>query len=116
MSEEKPHYQTSYSRVIAGTELLFNGEGFLLNPTLWTEEIFEVLAREAGIEEITDKHLAVVRFIRKFYAEQGRPPLNHHLKVGTKMSLTELETLFPGGILRGAHRLAGMRGSRGCKG
>ena len=88
----------------------------MMNPSQWTEEIFEILAHEAGIEETTDKHRAVVHFIRKFYAEQGRIPLNHHLKVGTKMSLTELETLFPGGLLRGALRLAGMRGSRGCRG
>ncbi len=85
-----------------------------MNPAQWTEEIFEVLAHEAGIEEISEKHWAVVRFIRKFYTERGTPPLNHHLKVGTGFSLTELETLFPGGIKDGARKLSGLRGPKAC--
>ena len=105
-----------YFRTIAGVEIQFDGEGFFMNPLLWTEEIFEILAHEVGIEEISEKQWAVIRFIRKFYLEQGKPPLNHHLKVGTGISLTELETLFPGGIKDGARRLAGMRGPKGCKG
>ena len=105
-----------YPRTIAGIDVQFDGEGFFMEPAQWTEQIFEVLAREAGIEKISEDQRKVVYFIRKFYLEQGRPPLNHHLKIGTGISLMELEALFPGGINSGVRRLAGMRGPKGCKG
>lgn len=107
---KRPH-----SRKIAGVEVLFDGEGFFINPFQWTEEVFDVLAHEAGVEEISDKQWMVVRFIRKFYTEQGKSPLNHHLKVGTQMSLAELEALFPGGIKYGVRRLAGLPDPKGCR-
>ena len=107
---KRPH-----TRVIAGVEVLFNGEGFFINPSQWTDEVFEVLAHEAGVEEITDTHRMVVHFIRKFYHEQGKSPLNHHLKVGTSMSMAELEALFPGGIKYGVRRLAGLPDPKGCR-
>jgi len=97
-----------YTRIIAGVEIMFNGEGFFITPSSWTEDVFQVLAQEAGVEEISDKQWMVVNFIRKFYAEQGKSPLNHHLKVGTNLSLAELEALFPGGLKYGVRRLTGL--------
>lgn len=104
-----------YTRTIAGVDVLFSGEGFFINPPQWTEEVFSVLAHEAGVEEISDRQWMVVRFIRKFYTEQGKSPLNHHLKVGTNMTLAELEGLFPGGIKHGVRRLAGLPDPKGCR-
>jgi tRNA 2-thiouridine synthesizing protein E len=103
------------TRKIAGVDVLFDGEGFFINPLQWTEEIFEVLAHEAGMEEISDQQRMAVHFIRKFYGEQGKSPLNHHLKVGTHMSMAELEALFPGGIKYGLRRLAGLPDPKGCR-
>lgn len=104
-----------YTRAIAGVDVLFSGEGFFINPSQWTEEVFSVLAHEAGVEKISDRQWMVVRFIRKFYTEQGKSPLNHHLKVGTNMTLAELEGLFPGGIKYGVRRLAGLSDPKGCR-
>jgi sulfur relay (sulfurtransferase) DsrC/TusE family protein len=102
-------------RVVAGIEVMFDGEGFFLYPSQWTEEVFQVLAHEAGVEEITEAQLKAVLFVRKFYNEQGKSPLNHHLKVGTNMSMAELEALFPGGIRNGLRRLSGMSETKGCR-
>jgi sulfur relay (sulfurtransferase) DsrC/TusE family protein len=85
-------------RMIAGIKILFNGEGFFINPSPWTDEGSEVLAHEAGVEEVCDTLRMAVHSIRKFYEEQGKAPLNHHLKVGSNMSMAEPEVLFPGGI------------------
>ncbi|TAL39298.1 MAG: hypothetical protein EPN93_01815 [Spirochaetes bacterium] len=104
-----------HTRTIAGVDILFNGEGFFIYPSQWTEEVFEVLAHEAGVVEISDTQRTVVRFIHKFYDEQGKSPLNHHLKVGTTMSMAELEALFPGGIKYGLRRLAGLPDPKGCR-
>jgi tRNA 2-thiouridine synthesizing protein E len=54
--------------------------------------------------------------MRRYYAEQGRAPLNHEIKSGTGFSMMDLESIFPGGIKDGARRLAGMPGLKGCGG
>ncbi len=103
------------TRMIAGVNVLLNGEGFFINPSQWSDEVFEVLAHEAGVQEISEKQRMAVHFIRKFYEEQGKAPLNHHLKVGTGMSMAELEVLFPGGIKYGLRRLGGLPDPKGCR-
>jgi tRNA 2-thiouridine synthesizing protein E len=107
--------KTPYTRTIGGVNVLFNGEGFFINPSQWTDEVFEVLAHEAGVDEISDTQRMAVHFIRKFYEGQGKSPLNHHLKVGTNMSMAELEVLFPGGIKYGLRRLGGLPDPKGCR-
>jgi len=107
---KRPHI-----REIAGVEVLLDGEGFFINPSQWTEEVFNAMAHEAGVKQVSDKQRMVVRFIRSFYLEQGKSPLNHHLKIGTGMSMAELEGLFPGGIKYGVRRLAGLPDPKGCR-
>ncbi len=101
-------------RRIDGREIITDREGFIQNPSLWTEKVAAVLAREVGIEVLSEKQWHVLRFIRKYYTEQGKAPLNHKIKLGTGLSLLEIEALFPGGIARGAGRLAGLPKSKGC--
>jgi dissimilatory sulfite reductase related protein len=101
-------------RVIAGRKILFDREGFFNSFYDWSEEIFASLANECGLFEVSDRHWRVVRFLREFYAVNGRAPLNRQLREGTVMSLSELEVLFPGGIKHGARRLAGLPSPRSC--
>ena len=101
---------------VDGQEFILDREGFLKNPSLWSDEVAAAMAAEAGIEALSEKQWQVIRFIRRYYTEQGKAPLNHKIKVGTGMSLTEIESLFPGGIAFGARRLAGMPNSKGCAG
>ena len=112
---EEQESNKQFVRNIAGTEVLFDGEGFFMNPSHWSEEAVHLLAKEAGVEELSEKQLRVIRFIRKYYLEQGKAPLNHHIKSGTNLSLAEIEELFPGGIKYGARRLAGLPNPKGCK-
>lgn len=116
MSEDGEHKsKRPQKRLIAGVEVLFDAEGFFLYPSQWTEEVFEVLAHEAGVREITEPQRRAVLFVREFFTEQGKAPLNHHLKAGTGMSMSELEALFPGGIKLGLSRLSGMTVTKGCR-
>jgi dissimilatory sulfite reductase related protein len=101
-------------RVIAGRDIAFDDEGFFEHFEDWSEEIFEALAREGGIERITDRQRQVVRFLREFYAYNGRAPLNNELRKGIAMSLLELESLFPEGLRKGARRLAGLPNPKTC--
>lgn len=101
-------------RIIGGRRIVFDGEGFFRHPEDWSEEAAKILARECGLESMSETHWRVIGFLRNYFFEQGRAPLNRVLKSGTGMGLMELEALFPGGIRLGARRLAGLPNPKGC--
>jgi TusE/DsrC/DsvC family sulfur relay protein len=101
-------------REIAGREVAFDEEGFFDDFEAWSEEVFEALAYESGVSPITGRHRQVVRFLREFYAYNGRAPLNNELRKGIGMSLLELNSLFPEGLKQGARRLAGLPNPKTC--
>jgi TusE/DsrC/DsvC family sulfur relay protein len=103
-----------YIRSIAGRNVMFDKEGFLWQPDDWSEEIAEVLAHESGLESLGENHWLVLRFLREFYYNNGRAPLNRQLAAGTALSLLEIEKLFPGGIKYGARRIAGLPNPKNC--
>jgi len=103
-----------HPRVLAGREISFDAEGFFWDARDWTEEIAEILAKESGMENLTAIHWKVLRFFREYCFNNGRAPLNRHLRQGTGMSLMELESLFPQGIRLGARRLAGLPNPQTC--
>jgi tRNA 2-thiouridine synthesizing protein E len=103
-------------REIAGGKILFDNEGFLWKPEDWTEEIAEILAAESGMDKIDDVQWQIIRFLRKFYFYNGRAPMNRDIKAETGLSFMEMEGLFPGGIRRGARRIAGLPNPKSCSG
>jgi len=99
---------------IAGREILVDNEGFLWHTEDWTEEVAEALASECGIGKLDDLQWTVIRFLRDYFSYHGRAPMNRDLKAGLGISLMDLEALFPGGIRRGARRIAGLPNPRSC--
>jgi tRNA 2-thiouridine synthesizing protein E len=99
---------------IAGRNIAFDEEGFFESFEDWSEEVFVALANESGLVPVTERHRQVVRFLRDYYAANGRAPLNNQIRKGTGMSLLELEGLFPDGIKMGARRLAGLPNPKTC--
>jgi tRNA 2-thiouridine synthesizing protein E len=102
------------SRSIAGREILFDNEGFFWQPNDWSEEVAEILARELGLETLSENHWRVLRFLRNYYLSQGKAPLARELKAGLGLSLMELESMFPRGIRQGARLLAGLPNPKNC--
>jgi len=103
-------------RIVAGRRILFDSEGFLWNIEDWSVEVAKALADESGLREMIETHWRVIRFMRDYFVDQGRAPLNAHLKSGLGMSLMELEGLFPGGIKGGARKIAGLPNPKSCTG
>ena len=101
-------------REIAGRMITFDNEGFFWTVDEWDEDVAVALAAESGLAELDDAHWRVLRFLRQFYRENGRAPLNRQLAAGIDMPLLKLETLFPGGIKQGARRLAGLPNPKTC--
>jgi dissimilatory sulfite reductase related protein len=104
-----------YVRSIAGKEIPFDGEGFLWEPNDWSEEVAEILARERGLETLSEDHWRVIRFLREYYMTQGKAPLSRELKAGLGLSLMELESMFPGGTRQGARLVAGLPNPKTCQ-
>ena len=78
-------------RVLGGKEVLFDKEGFLWHPEDWTEEVAAALARESGIEHLSDAQWRVIRFLQGifFLPRAGAPQPGP--EGGTEHELMELE-------------------------
>lgn len=111
---EKEKIKKQQVRIIEGKKILFDNEGFINDFDQWSETLFEILASENGLSTIDERHRRVIKFLRNYFAINGRAPLNRLLREGTGMRLSEVEKLFPGGIKYGARRLAGLPNPRGC--
>ncbi|HOZ30714.1 MAG TPA: TusE/DsrC/DsvC family sulfur relay protein [Bacteroidales bacterium] len=99
---------------IAGKTFEVDGDGFLLNPELWNEEVAKLFAQYDGIAEMNEKHWAIVRFIRKNFDEKGNAPMIRSICQETNVKLREIYELFPLGPARGACRVAGLPKPDGC--
>ena len=91
-----------------------DGDGFLTNPSIWNEEVASLIARFDGIEELNEKHWAIVNIIRKNWEEKGMAPMVRTICQETGIRLREIYELFPLGPARGACRVAGLPKPDGC--
>ncbi len=91
-----------------------DGDGFLAQPELWNNEVASLIAKSDGIEEMGEKHWAIVNVIRKNYEEKGMAPMIRVICQETGVRLREIYELFPLGPARGACRVAGLPKPDGC--
>lgn len=99
---------------IAGVAVDLNDEGFFTDPNQWTKEIAVELARNEGIESLTDKHWTVIEFMRKEYFEKGTGATVRMLGKTSGVSVKELYELFPKGPAKVSARIAGIPKPKGC--
>ncbi len=99
---------------VAGTTVDRNEDGFFVDPTQWTEAMVPALAAEDGIDELTDRHWQIIRFMRQEYLEKGTGPSVRMLGKTSGVPVKELYQLFPKGPAKVAARIAGIPKPRGC--
>jgi tRNA 2-thiouridine synthesizing protein E len=102
------------STIIAATEVDLNDEGFFVDPGQWTEDMAPELARRDGIDELTDAHWKVIRFMRTEFFDKGTGPTVRILGKTSGVTVKELYQLFPTGPAKVAARIAGIPKPRGC--
>jgi len=102
------------ARTIAGVDVDVNDEGFFNEPDQWTEAMAPELAAEEGIDELSERHWEVLRFMRSEYDEKGTGPTVRVLGKTSGVSVKELYQLFPKGPAKIAARVAGIPKPRGC--
>ncbi|MFC1849334.1 TusE/DsrC/DsvC family sulfur relay protein [candidate division CSSED10-310 bacterium] len=88
---------------------LLDADGFLLDTVAWDEDFAQTMAPQIGIHgKLSRKHWDILYSIRKTFQEHGQCPLVYETCRLNKLSISELQQLFPAGYLRGACRLAGI--------
>jgi TusE/DsrC/DsvC family sulfur relay protein len=99
---------------VSGVDVELTDDGFFVHPEQWTDDMAPELARQEGIDPLTDRHWVVLRFMRSEYAEKGTGPTVRVLGKASGVSVKELYQLFPGGPAKVAARIAGIPKPRGC--
>jgi dissimilatory sulfite reductase related protein len=102
------------TKTIAGKTVQVNDEGFLTNPAEWTKEIAVEIAKDEGIDPLTEAHWKVIDFSRQSAASSGASPTLRTITTGSGVSTKELFTLFPKGPAKKVARIAGLGKPEGC--
>ena len=91
-----------------------NDEGFMTDPNEWTKEIAEEIARQEGIETLTEDHWKIIDFCRQTGEESGSAPTLRQITTGTGLSTKELFKLFPKGPAKKVAKISGLGKPEGC--
>ena len=102
------------TRTLAGRDVDLNDEGFFEQPDQWDRDIAVEIARDEGIDTLTDRHWQVIDFMRSEYFEKGTGPTVRMLGKTSGVSVKELYQLFPKGPAKVAAKIAGIPKPRGC--
>jgi TusE/DsrC/DsvC family sulfur relay protein len=98
---------------LSGREIHVDDEGFLTEYDEWDEDLATVLAGNIGIQ-LTDEHLAVLRFLREDYREQGETATLRRVSSVGGIPTKELFRLFPGKPAKKMSYIAGLPKPVGC--
>lgn len=99
-------------KTIAGKEVEIDEEGYLVDPQQWNKEVAQEIAKELNIE-LTDKHWEVVDYLRAQHDEGVDMSIRKVGKSGV-VDIKGLYTLFPGGPLKNASKIAGLSRPASC--
>ena len=91
-----------------------NVEGFMTDPNEWTKEIAEEIAKQEGIETLTEDHWKIIDFCRETGLASGSSPTLRQITTGTGLSTKELFKLFPKGPAKKVAKISGLGKPEGC--
>ncbi len=99
---------------VKGKSIEVDDEGYLINISDWSEDAAKVIAKGEGIDELTDKHWMVIKFMQKVFKEKGSGPSIRKLGKESGVPIKELYKLFPKGPAKKAAKIAGIKKPTGC--
>ena len=102
------------TRELIGNRVEFDAGGFLADPNTWNKELAVELAHEIGLDELTERHWAVIDFTRNDYFAQGQTPTLRRITVAGGVSTKELYELFPKKPAKKVAYVAGLHKPSGC--
>ena len=99
---------------LAGSTVEVDPDGFLIDARQWNEQMATEIARDNGIDQLTDRHWQVINFMRNTYMESGSAPSIRSLGKTSGVPIKELYELFPKGPAKLAAKIGGIPKPRGC--
>ena len=99
---------------VNGTAFEVDEDGFLVNLSDWTEEMAVFLAKEEGVEELSEDHWKLINYLRGYFKDYGIAPMVRKMTKESGYSLKEIYDLFPSGPAKGACKVAGLPTPTGC--
>ena len=99
---------------VNGTAVEVDEDGFLVSLDAWTEDVAIYLAKEEGVEELTEDHWKLINYLKGYFAEYGIAPMVRKMTKESGFSLKEIYDLFPSGPAKGACKVAGLPKPTGC--
>lgn len=100
------------TKTITGVEINVDEEGYMTDISQWTKEIGTEIAKEEGIE-LTDKHYALIEFIRNKVLAGDGLTIRGIGKSGI-VNAKEFYALFPGAPLKKATKISGVPKPTSC--
>jgi TusE/DsrC/DsvC family sulfur relay protein len=98
---------------LGGRQIHVNEEGFLTDPTEWTDDLGTTLAGHIGIT-LTEAHWKAIHFLRDDYALKGETPTIRRVSAVGGIPVKELFRLFPGKPAKKMAYIAGLPKPHGC--
>ena len=99
---------------VDGKSIEFDNDGFMTDPSVWDQAVAAAIARDEGIEDVSEKHWGIVNFIREYWKEHDLAPPVRLICTEVGVSVREIYKLFRSGPARGACRVAGLPKPDGC--
>jgi tRNA 2-thiouridine synthesizing protein E len=100
-------------KTYAGVAVDVNEEGYFTNPEQWTKEIAQEIAKEEGINELTDDHFAVIEFLRTRHSNGDQLTIRSINKSGV-IDVKTFYQIFPGAPLKKSTKIAGIPKPASC--
>ena len=89
-------------------------DGFLEEHSRWNEDVAKALAITVDLDELTEEHWTMIKYIREYYEEYDVPPIFRKMVKYTGFDRDKIYVLFPTGPTSGAFKIAGLPKPSGC--
>ena len=99
---------------IAGEEVHVDDEGFLTEYDEWSEDLAHELARNIGIEPLTEDHWRTIEFLRDDYRDQGTTATLRRVSTVGGIPTKQLFVLFPKKPAKKMAYVSGLPKPAGC--
>ena len=99
-------------KIICGTTIEVNEEGYLTNFSQWCREVGEEIAKEANIN-LSDRHWEVITYLQDEHKNEVSLSIRKIGKSGV-VDIKEFYALFPTAPLKTATRIAGIPKPASC--
>lgn len=88
------------------TPAIFDSDGFLIDPSMWSESLADRIAQTDGLGELNELQIGLLQALRREFAKHGTVMALSHVCHLTGQSADCMQHLFPNP--REAWRIAGL--------